>query len=112
MLELIVKNYRIYFSLSFVNIICSAALSNIPGDPNFVFINDPEFNTIRLFDIDGNIINVNSWIECAHYINGGWDINQITGYRSELILFGIVSLLTLIFIIYKKSSFIRKYVKI
>lgn len=87
-------------------------LSIIASDPNFVFINDPEFNTIRLFDIDGNIINVNSWIECAHYINGGWDINQITGYRSELILFGIVSLLTLVFIIYKKSSSIRKYVKI
>ena len=23
--------------------------------------------------VDGNIVNVNSWIECAHYVNGGWD---------------------------------------
>ena len=47
-------------------------LVEIGSDPNFVFLNDPEFSTMRLFDIDGNIINVNSWIECAHYVNGGW----------------------------------------
>ena len=82
------------------------------ADPNFVFVNDPSFNTLRLFDIEGNIINVNSWIECAHYVNGGWDINQITGYRSEVVLFGIVSVLSLLFLIYKKSNFIKKYVKI
>ena len=87
-------------------------LSTIASDPNFIFVNDPEFNTIRLFDIDGNIINVNSWIECAHYVNGGWDINQITGFRSEVILFGIVSVLTLILLIYKNQRSIRKYVKI
>tara|TARA_B100000683_G_scaffold277379_1_gene335539 strand:+ start:2854 stop:3177 length:324 start_codon:yes stop_codon:yes gene_type:complete len=87
-------------------------LSTIASDPNFIFVNDLEFNTIRLFDIDGNIINVNSWIECAHYVNGGWDINQITGFRSEVILFGIVSVLTLILLIYKNQRSIRKYVKI
>ncbi len=87
-------------------------LSTVASDPNFVFVNDPSFNTLRLFDIEGNIINVNSWIECAHYVNGGWDINQITGYRSEVILFGIVSVLSLLFLIYKKSNLIKKYVKI
>ena len=35
-------------------------LVEIGSDPNFVFLNDPEFSTMRLFDIDGNIINVNS----------------------------------------------------
>ena len=84
-----------------------------PGnDPNFVFVNDPSFETLVLYDIEGNVINVNSWIECAHYVNGGWDINQITGYRSEVVLFGIVSVLSLLFLIYKKSNFIKKYVKI
>ncbi len=87
-------------------------LSTVANDPNFIFVNDPNFNTLRLFDIDGNIINVNSWIECAHYVNGGWDINQITGFKSEFILFGIVSVLFLSFLIYKKSSLIKKYVKI
>ena len=48
-------------------------LVEIGSDPNFVFQNDPNFTTLRLFDVEGNIINVNSWIECAHYVNGGWD---------------------------------------
>ncbi len=47
-------------------------LVEIGNDPNFIFENDPSFIAIRLFDADGNIINVNSWIECAHYVNGGW----------------------------------------
>ncbi len=87
-------------------------LSTIASDPNFVFVNDPKFNTIRLFDIEGNIINVNSWIECAHYVNGGWDISQLTGYRGEVILFGIVSTLSFLFLVYKSSRFMKKYVKI
>ena len=33
------------------------------------------FQTIVLYDIEGNIINVNSWFECAHYVNGGWSNN-------------------------------------
>ena len=38
--------------------------------------------TIRLFDIDGNVINVNSWFECANYVNGGWTLNysNFNGY--------------------------------
>ena len=32
----------------------------------------PNFDVVVLFDIEGNIINVNSWIECAHYVSGGW----------------------------------------
>ena len=37
-------------------------LIEIGSDPNFVFLNDPDFPTLRLFDIEDNIINVNSWI--------------------------------------------------
>ena len=44
----------------------------IGNNPSFVFKNDPDFSTIVLYDVDGNIINVNSWIECAHYVRGGW----------------------------------------
>ena len=44
----------------------------VENDPNFIFVNDPSFNTLRLYDTEGNIINVNSWIECANYVNGGW----------------------------------------
>lgn len=44
----------------------------IGNNPDFVFLNDPNFSTTVLYDIEGNIINVNSWIECAHYVRGGW----------------------------------------
>ena len=46
-----------------------AAISN---DPNFVFENDLNFQAITLYDPEGNVINVNSWLECANYVNGGW----------------------------------------
>ena len=47
----------------------SQELIEIGNDPNFIFENDPLFIAIRLFDADGNIISVNLWIECAHYVN-------------------------------------------
>lgn len=49
-----------------------------PGnDPNFVFTQDPSFETLSLYDVENNVINVNSWFECAHYVNGGWSNSQI-----------------------------------
>tara|TARA_B100000902_G_scaffold272518_1_gene258449 strand:+ start:205 stop:528 length:324 start_codon:yes stop_codon:yes gene_type:complete len=69
-------------------------LIEIGSDPNFVFINDPEFTTLRLFDIEGNIINVNSWIECAHYVNGGWASTYNEGLSGNLLLLSIVTLFT------------------
>lgn len=49
-----------------------------PGNnPNFIFENDPSFQVLKLYDIDGNVINVNSWFECAHYVTGGWTTNQL-----------------------------------
>ena len=66
-----------------------------PGnDPNFVFVNDPSFETLVLYDIEGNVINVNSWIECAHYVSGGWSVNPATNLSGDmlflLIIVGIV----------------------
>tara|TARA_Y100000748_G_scaffold302399_1_gene304545 strand:+ start:3687 stop:4010 length:324 start_codon:yes stop_codon:yes gene_type:complete len=69
-----------------------------PGnDPNFVFVNDPTYESITLYDIDGNIINVNSWIECVHYLKGGWVGNQNLNFEGDqylaigLIIFSIIS---------------------
>ena len=40
--------------------------------------------------IEGNIINVNSWIECAHYVNGGWRSKIMMVIGGEvLFIFGI-----------------------
>ena len=42
---------------------------------------------LRLFDFDGNIVNVNSWLECANYVNGGWTNNISDFTNGEQILF-------------------------
>ena len=58
----------------------------IGNDPNFVFENDPTFESVRLFDTENNIVNVNSWLECANYVNGGWtnDISDFTNGEQGL----------------------------
>lgn len=39
---------------------------------NYIFENDPEFPTVQLWDIEGNTVYVNSYLECSHYFLGGW----------------------------------------
>ena len=65
-----------------------------PGnDPNFVFVPDPEFDQLTLFNSDGTAINVNSWTECSHYVAGGWsgEIESLYNFEQTIfwILFGI-----------------------
>ena len=62
----------------------------VGNDPNFVFENAPNFETLRLFDVEGNIINVNSWFECANYVNGGWSINY-NSFSGDLFFFTLVT---------------------
>ena len=73
----------------------------IASDPNFVFVNDPNFSTIRLYDIDGNVINVNSWIECAHYVNGGWSPNNFQN-PGDIIFLAITLSMTFGYLILNK----------
>lgn len=70
-------------------------LPNIGSDPNFVFENDPLFSAVTLYDVDGNIINVNSWVECAHYVNGGWSSIVENGYVGAFVLLQITAVLYL-----------------
>jgi len=61
-----------------------------PGNnPNFVFTPDPNFSTVSLFDIEGNTVNMNSWVECAHYVKGGWlgSSSAFTNYEKYTFLF-------------------------
>jgi len=87
-------NNRNYFIItSMVKKICGISSDELPeigSDPNFVFTNDPLFDTIVLYSPEGNIINVNSWIECAHYVNGGWSNDLLTQNGNELILYGLI----------------------
>ena len=74
----------------------------VGNDPNFVFANDPNFQTVVLYDIEGNVINVNSWLECANYVNGGWVNNLDVFINEERILFFIILLLTTVGIVLKR----------
>ena len=82
-------------------------LIEISSDPNFIFDNDPNFPSLRLFDVDGNIINVNSWIECAHYVNGGWNSAYYSGIKSELIFLSITIFYSFGYFFYKKRELIK-----
>tara|TARA_Y100000389_G_scaffold203451_1_gene251898 strand:+ start:1349 stop:1660 length:312 start_codon:yes stop_codon:yes gene_type:complete len=80
----------------------------IGNDPNFVFVNDPTYLTVKLFDTEGSVINVNSWIECANYVNGGWsnNITPLFNYERSLffILFLSISVLSIIKYFLKKRG--------
>lgn len=74
----------------------------VGNDPNFVFANDPNFQTVVLYDLEGNVINVNSWLECANYVNGGWVNNLDVFINEERILFFTILLLTTVGIVLKR----------
>ena len=57
---------------------------DISSDPNFVFTNDPNYPAKQLFDADSNKISVNSFVECEHYVSGGWNFAPVAS--SELLL--------------------------
>ena len=60
-----------------INNICGPTPDNyIPPDVtsgNYIFKVDPNFTPINLFDFWGNGATVTSFVECAHYVNGGWE---------------------------------------
>ena len=74
----------------------------IGNNPNFVFENDPNFESLRLFDFDGNIVNVNSWLECANYVNGGWT-NTYSSFSGDIFFLFLSVGLTI-------SYFIGRYI--
>lgn len=52
----------------------------IGNNPNYVFIPDPSFESKRLQDEVGNVVFVNSFIECEHYVIGGWNFVSNINY--------------------------------
>ena len=70
-------------------------LTDVGNSPDFVFNPDPLYEKIILFDPEGNKIIVNSWIECAHYVSGGWSNELISTFSLQnLFSFMCVSLVT------------------
>ena len=70
----------------------------IGNNPNYVFTNDPNYLTVQLLDSNGSVINVNSWIECANYVNGGWRDNLKTFINYEKYLFFVLLIATFSYI--------------
>ena len=83
-----------------------------PGnDPNFVFTQDPNFEIVTLYDVEGNIANMNSWFECAHYVNGGWSNAQVLNYQGDKVLFITILVAAAVTSIYYVLDFRKKYGK-
>jgi hypothetical protein len=83
------------------------SIPEIGNDPNFVFVNDPSFVSLNLYDIDGNNVIVNSWIECAHYVKGGWStiLNQnIPGDKYIVFICGSLIIFYYVLKIFKKKK--------
>ena len=80
----------------------STELIDVGNDPSFIWENDPLFETVILYDVEGNIINVNSWLECANYVTGGWSANIDNFINEERYLFLVLLGLSTAFYLFKK----------
>jgi hypothetical protein len=49
------------------------ASTNLPDNKDYIFDADPGYEPRFLFDADNNRVIVNSFIECVHYFDGGWN---------------------------------------
>lgn len=82
---------------------------DIASNPDFVFENDLGYEAVKLFDSEENTVFVNSFVECHHYVNGGW--NFIPSQRNEsdfhdiLIGFSLIIIVLANFVI-KKTRFV------
>ena len=79
---------------------------DIASNPDFVFINDPSYGPIQLYDIEQNTVAVNSFIECEHYVSGGWEYDPIQNQETsiQLLIIGAIFLSVIIKFIYSRSD--------
>ena len=57
------------------------------SNPDFIFENDVNFEAVKLFDVEGNSVFVNSFTECHHYANGGWNYTLHLEMRATITTF-------------------------
>ena len=86
-------------------------LTEIGNDPSFVFENDPNFQTVALYDSDGNTIFVNSWLECANYVNGGW-VNDMNLFINEERMFFFTIMICSAIGYFARKYFVKRYSKL
>jgi len=95
-----------------VEMICGAFPNNfvdedIASNPNFIFENDPSFAQRLVNDSEGNSVLVNSFIECHHYVMGGW--NVIPELLNEKLYHNV--LIVFVFTAVSVASFINNKLK-
>mgnify|MGYP001269119577 CR=1 FL=1 len=62
----------------------------LENNPDYVFENDLNYEAVTVYDLDGNAASVNSFLECEHYVSGGWDV--IPKLLAEAQLYDFVSI--------------------
>ena len=77
---------------------------DIASDPNFIFVNDVNYSTKQLFDVEGNTISVNSYTECQHYVLGGWDFTPIKNLETNLQTNLVYTMILLLFFTFFKKK--------
>ena len=81
------------------------------SNPDFVFENDINFSSKQLFDSEGNTVFVNSFIECEHYVSGGWGYSPVLSNELFLIDFLTYTVVFLLLATYSKNIFKRLFKK-
>tara|TARA_B100000029_G_scaffold515701_1_gene624061 strand:+ start:458 stop:793 length:336 start_codon:yes stop_codon:yes gene_type:complete len=88
--------------------------AEINPDTMFIFPNDPSYEAVKVFDVDRNYVFVNSFIECEHYVTGGWnlipEVDFIQGQDLENFLQNIILAFS-IFSVVIFSMYIKRFLK-
>ena len=58
--------------------------ADVAINPGYVFQNDTSYSSVQLWDIEGNTVFVNSFLECEHYVMGGWHYPKVNESLIEL----------------------------
>ena len=81
------------------------------SNPDFVFENDINFSSKQLFDSEGNTVFVNSFIECEHYVSGGWDYSPLKNNEIQLQDITLYVVLFLLVLTYSKNLIKKIFTK-
>tara|TARA_B100001113_G_C21118944_1_gene626538 strand:+ start:658 stop:960 length:303 start_codon:yes stop_codon:yes gene_type:complete len=81
------------------------------SDPNgfLIFTNDPNYETVQLWNKLNNTVLVNSFEECEHYVIGGWNSTQ--SLNIEYLSQGIILTILTSFLVIKKIKSRFNYAK-
>ena len=68
---------------------------------NYIFQVDPSFTPINLNTFFGNAVTVNSFIECVHYVSGGYEPEKTTIFDLLIVILGVIITSYSIYRLYK-----------